>query len=698
MAGPGLGSAAAGLVAAGLVAAASILPAPAATAGVPDHPAVRVAPAPAWVEATDFDPAERIDSASAASSSVAYPLADFQILVDGDRSAEYSSIATQVLTHAGLGTAAEHEIAFDPEFQTLELHRVRLFRDGAWSDRLDSAQVTIAQRESDFSRRIYDGSLSVLVVLGDVRVGDTVEVAYSLTGFNPVFGGRYSGGVLMAWPSPVAIRRVRILRRPEAPLFVRPFGGVDAKARVGAVGGLVEHEWLLSDVEAVPWEAATPADWEAYPWLQISQFATWSEVVDWALPLYRSPPTSVPAVRQCAAELAASADDPADAVLAAIRWVQDELRYFAIVLGPSSHAPHPPELTLERRFGDCKDKALLLVALLEELGVSAWPALVDTSAGPLVPERQPSPDAFDHVVVVAELAGEERWIDPTISAQGGDLGRLAMPDYGFGLIVRAGETAPVPIPEAQTDPGEVRASYDYRLLDGEDAEVEIVTEFSGFEADGQRYDLADTTIEELQTGYQSFYSTASGRVVPVEPLEVTDDRIANRIVTREHYRLEDWWDPVDGVPTFETLPLLITSLLETEDLAQRRAPLDLPRRTRRFETVTIHTPADWDLASVEAELGEPWFAYRATSRLGAGELTVEHSIEIADRPVEADEIADFNRAVQSLQELVSYSIADEPEIDGADPGPAILAISIVAVAAALICLLVGWLLVRWRLL
>jgi transglutaminase-like putative cysteine protease len=685
-------------VVAGLVAAGSIVLVPMAAAAVPDHPAVRVAPAPAWVDATVFDPAERVDTASAASSSVAYPLADFQILVDGDRSTEYSSIVTRVLTHAGLGTAAEHEIAFDPGFQTLELHRVRLFREGAWTDRLDSAQVTIAQRESDFSRQIYDGSLSVLVVLGDVRVGDTVEVAYSLSGFNPVFGGRYFGGVLMAWPSPVATRRVRILRRPEAPLFVRPFGGADAEARVGRAGDLVEHEWLLSDVEAVPWEAATPADWETYPWLQVSQFATWSEVVDWALPLYRLPPSSTAAVRRRAAELAAETDDPAGAVLAAIRWVQDELRYFAIVLGPNSHAPHPPELTLERRFGDCKDKALLLVALLEELGVAAWPALVDSTNGPLVPARQPSPDAFDHVVVVAELAGRQRWIDPTISLQGGDLESIAIPDYGFGLIVRAGENAPAAIPADQTDPGEVRASYDYRISEDEDPMVEIVTEFTGFEADSQRYDLADTTLEELQSGYQSFYSTSSGRVVPLEPLEVSDDRMTNRVVTREHYRLEDWWEPVDGSPTFELLPLLMSSLLQTEDLADRRAPLDLPRRVRRFETVTIRSPAGWELEGVEAELGDPWFDYQATSERTPGALRIEHRIAVADRPVEADEIAEFNRAVRALQEAMSYSITDGPEEDPGDPLPAIVAVSVVAAAAAGLFLLVGWLLVRWRLL
>ena len=408
--------------------------------------------------------------------------------------------------------------------------------------RLAGAQITIAQREADFSRRIYDGSLSVLAVLGDIRVGDVVDVAYSLEGFNPVFGGSYFKGLSMGWSSPVSIRRVRILRHPGSPLHIRGFAGADAEARIQSVGDLIEHEWLLGNIEAIPYEGATPPNWESYPWLQISQYGSWSEIVDWGLPLYRVPELESLGDPGMAAEITSGAADSEDDAMAAVRWIQDELRYFAIVLGPNSYAPHPPAMTVERRFGDCKDKALLLVALLTELGIPAWPALVDTTSGPLVPQRQPSPGAFDHVVVVAEIAGKTRWIDPTISFQGGTLTESAIPDYGFGLVLRAGETEPVAIPKEQTDPGEVHATYTYEFSDdGTTASVEVVTEYLGGEADAQRYSFADTTPEELQDSYTDYYSTTTGRAVAVEPLEIEDDRRANRIVTREHYRLEDWW-------------------------------------------------------------------------------------------------------------------------------------------------------------
>jgi hypothetical protein len=301
--------------------------------------------------------------------------------------------------------------------------------------------------------------------------------------------------------------------------------------------------------------------------------------------------------------------------------------------------------------------------------------------------------------VVAEIAGEEHWIDPTISFQGGGITDNRIPDYGYGLVIRPGETEPVALPQEQTDPGEVTAHYDYVFSDdGATALVEITTEFTGMEADSQRYDLADTTIEELQTGYQSYYSTASGRVVVVEPLEVTDDRLSNSIITRESYRLEDWWDEIEGEPTFELLPLLLADVLRTEDLADRRAPLEISRRSRRFETVRIGAPPDWDLGGVETEIGDPWFDYRVTSSSDDGALLMDHQLIVGDRPVPPAEIASYNSAVQNMTDAAYYSIAFENGGLDADVTPALIALAIVLAVSALAFLLVGWLLFRWRLL
>ena len=65
-----------------------------------------------------------------------------------------------------------------------------------------------------------------------------------------------------------------------------------------------------------------------------------------------------------------AASDERERLLAAMRFVQSEVRYLALALGNGSYVPSPPELVLKRRYGDCKDKTLLALSLLKGLSIT----------------------------------------------------------------------------------------------------------------------------------------------------------------------------------------------------------------------------------------------------------------------------------------------------------------------------------------
>ena len=108
---------------------------------------------------------------------------------------------------------------------------------------------------------------------------------------------------------------------------------------------------------------------------------SWSNVVDWALPLYETD-AELPADFSAKLDrIARQYSDPRDRAVHALRLVQDDVRYFGIEIGMGSHVPRPPELTLQRGYGDCKDKSVLLVSALDYLNVKAVPALASFSKG-----------------------------------------------------------------------------------------------------------------------------------------------------------------------------------------------------------------------------------------------------------------------------------------------------------------------------
>jgi tetratricopeptide (TPR) repeat protein len=115
-----------------------------------------------------------------------------------------------------------------------------------------------------------------------------------------------------------------------------------------------------------------------------------------------------------AAKIKAAYPDDAGRAAAALRLVQEKVRYLFLGMNDGGYVPAPADVTWKRLFGDCKGKTVLLLALLHELGIEAVPALVNaTGGGDGMDLRLPMPADFDHVIVRATVDGKVYWLDGT---------------------------------------------------------------------------------------------------------------------------------------------------------------------------------------------------------------------------------------------------------------------------------------------
>jgi transglutaminase-like putative cysteine protease len=124
------------------------------------------------------------------------------------------------------------------------------------------------------------------------------------------------------------------------------------------------------------------------------------------------------------------------------------VRYTGVEFGESALIPQFPAETLKRKYGDCKDKAALLVTLLRAAGIDAKLALLFTGPGQDVNPELPGMGAFDHAIVYvpAKDSAPELWIDAT--AQYSRVGSLPEMDYGrWALVVDPATSALKKIPE-----------------------------------------------------------------------------------------------------------------------------------------------------------------------------------------------------------------------------------------------------------
>ena len=140
-------------------------------------------------------------------------------------------------------------------------------------------------------------------------------------------------------------------------------------------------------------EPDTPPDHYGQRWLQFSEFSDWDEVSSWASELFQMREVASEEFRSLVATLR-SKPTPEERVTAALAFVQAEIRYFSVSLGESSHRPSQPDLVLERRYGDCKDKSLLLMSLLKELNIPSRAVLLKSEGRKSISKSLPSPQAL----------------------------------------------------------------------------------------------------------------------------------------------------------------------------------------------------------------------------------------------------------------------------------------------------------------
>jgi hypothetical protein len=366
----------------------------------------RVAPRPAWVIDPPAAPVSSAAAPNNASGGRRELLLDLQVNHALPRMQYYLRTRSVAADNQALGAVSQPRIQFNPAFQTVTLHSATVTRDGRTLDRLKDARIEVLRRETQLDRQMIDGTETLLVVLSDVRVGESVEMAYSIEGANPIFDSRIAGVVAVATGAPVDVLHERVIVPADRNVQVRGIGG-DVVPERKVEGNRHVLSLLRTQVPAVIEEQATPPWFKVYPAWQYSEYASWSEVDAWARRLFAPAAQPGPLLRERVEAWRASTLKGDALVADVLRFVQDEVRYFSVSLGESSHRPKPAERTLTERMGDCKDK----VVLLNTLATAAWPTICRPTISSIMSSRRSNSTAAPGTSMPRSRDRDRRWLN-----------------------------------------------------------------------------------------------------------------------------------------------------------------------------------------------------------------------------------------------------------------------------------------------
>ena len=641
-----------------------------------------VKPPQPWIRTVGFAADSNAEQTSDSSGSL-FLLDDHQTKVSGKTVDRYYHHVQKVNTAAGLDDLSQLRFYFEPSYQQLTIHFIHIHRSNSLIDGLRPAEIKVIQQEQELNQQLYNGTLAAVVFLHDLRVGDIVDYAYTVGGENPVFGGRYAETYYVGESQPIHHLSLRLLWPSNRSLKVKN-ENTDIAPTVRESDGNAEYVWEQRDTKGVVVENDTPDWFNPYPRITVSEFSSWNEVVQWALPLYASADPPSPELMAKIKKWQDESASQEQRTVAALRFVQDEIRYLGIELGRYSHQPTSPAKVLARRFGDCKDKSFLLSTILRSMGIDAAPALVNSSAGRSLDDRQPSPFAFDHVIVQVKFGEKTYWFDPTISYQRGGLDKYYDPSYERALVLRdsTAELEKIPMPAPGSGSVTIRERYEGKDDLGP-VTLTVWTKFLGAEADGMRRWLSSQTLTELSKGYLNYYATENPSIraegVPV----VEDDPASNTIVVTEKYLIDEFWK--DNKHQF--LAEKIYSEVRKPDVSQRSTPLRLRYPLSIKHTIEINLPGTNYIEAAHDTFSDDKIRFSYAYSRSGNDLRLNYSLDTFDDSIPVAQIPRHLLMLEKIQNYVGFelprSLATNRNSD-ANPFVALVALGVIALPAIVI--------------
>lgn len=629
-----------------------------------------IGPPPRWIERHAVElpvdlPPDQV------SQGVHYLLIDTQIRVDGAERTVYRHTASKAVNEHGVEQAANVEIAFDPSYQTLVLHAINVRRGDIVIPKLSLSAIKVLQRERELEALIFDGGRTANLFLDDVRVGDVVETEYSLRGSNAIFGGRAFGQQYLQWSVPVDRLELRLLWPAHRELLIENRNWV-VRPDMVEHDGVRDYRWHGRKVDALFVESDAPAWFDPYPLVRWSEYRDWHALASWAVPLYEIVPKAGPAIRAEVERIAASSQDPAERLLAVLHFVQAQIRYLGVEVGAGAHAPSSPELVLRRRFGDCKDKARLMVAMLKVLGIEADVALVNTRTGRGIAQLQPGPDLFNHAIVHVRMGDRDHWLDATRLPQVGNLDTVYQPDFGHALLVRPDTTELTPMAQRHPAPNlrRIHAVIDSRAGIGQPARMTVDTVYEGASAEWVRGTLAGASAAERQKRYLNFYARYYAGASVDAPMAIEEDAVHNRLTTTEHYVLPELWkaEPASRRQVAAISVPDIEGFLYSPSKPVRTSPLALDHPLDIEQTTEVLLPETFSLKADVTEVSDPAFSFerKVTSVAGTKVTIKDHFRSLADH-VDSTDVARYAANIELARNALGYSLYKRAALPSASP-------------------------------
>ncbi|HEY6727685.1 MAG TPA: DUF3857 and transglutaminase domain-containing protein, partial [Polyangiaceae bacterium] len=409
-------------------------------------------------------------------------------------SSKFRQIVFQPLTDSAAAMSRQHAFSYEADREVVQLKGARVFRgDG----RVDEAIEYGEAAADDPSIAMYTSARNFIIQLPRLEPGDVVELKYRIDDVTPRNEyADYFGEVAYLQSDEPTQNAEYVLITPKGRKFYIDEQLQGLKRTEKVTDGQRIYRFVAKNVPAIDPEVSMPPWPEVLGFVHVSTYKDFKELGRWYWGLAKDQFDLDDETRKLVREITKDSQTELDKVRAVFSWVVKNTRYVALEFGIYGHKPRRCVQTVARGWGDCKDKATVIVSMLRELGIDSTIVIVRTQMRGDFASSIPSLAPYDHAI--AYVPKYDLYLDGTAEDSGAEeLPRMDL--LAQAILVNKGNAEAVRLPAPDPKKNVITRNVQATLEATGDARVSLSFETKGVDAAGwrRRFEAEATRRERL---------------------------------------------------------------------------------------------------------------------------------------------------------------------------------------------------------
>lgn len=563
----------------------------------------------------------------------------------------------KIINERGKEEFSEAHIEYDSTYEKVELEYARTIRpDGTFVD-VGSRHIRDVSKYLNFP--LYSNARIYIISFPEVTEGAVLEYKIKINRSQLVNGKDFVTPYFVQSLEPVIKASFEVTIPQERKVALRilneEYNDMNAGLKPSIISGSGHsvYSWNFEKIPQIIPEANMPSTVEVDPIILISSFGSWQDIYDWWWPLARDKIRSDKFIQAKVKELTRGLTQPVDLARAIYNFCAQKIRYVAVEYGQAGYEPHQAGDIFKNKYGDCKDQAILLITMLKEAGLSAYPVLIGTKDHFNLYQDFPA-ILFNHCIAAVSLGGQLVFLDPT--AETCSFGDLPVGDQGRRVLVI--KDTGYEIKEIEPFPAEhnlVRHSLKIKVNPDESvsAQKEVLTKgaYQQYQRHWILYTQPELVAEELKERIQDI--SIGSRLLGYRAENAED--LNSPVTLAYSFEGPEYFTSAGNLRVLPQLSSLDNSLVAKD---KRRYPLELNMLDSKEQDYELSLPPGFKVKYLPEDVTEetPWYKIKVAYKYRDDKIYFLQSVVLKKDLICQDEYAGFKRSFGGLAKRLKQRI------------------------------------------